>query len=441
MPKKSKEKEKIVLFWFRRDLRLDDNHGLHQALSSGKPVLPLFIFDPAILKPLKRDDHRVEFIHETLRNLDKELFENHQAFLAVYKKSPEKVFERLLKKYDVEAVYSNTDYEPYATSRDKEIRKICRTHKAVFRQYKDQVIFEKKEILKLDGGNHRMYSSYMKKWKASLNPKEHLVCFDTDIGYYFKHTEPRLGTLDELGFVKSYKDFPRPTINAKIMRGYPQTRDFPSQYRGVTHMSTHLRFGLVSIRALVNQAIDTAAETYLNELIWREYFMQLLWHNPRIAKQSYRKEYDKIKWRNKEQEFELWKRGMTGYPLVDAGMRELNATGYMHNRVRMVTASFLCKHLLIDWRWGEEYFASKLFDYEMSSNVGNWQWVAGCGADAAPYFRIFSPEIQMHKFDPRGTYIKKWVPEYFGVGYFKQIVEHTDARKRAMDVYKEGLGE
>jgi deoxyribodipyrimidine photo-lyase len=439
MGKASTKKEKIMLFWFRRDLRLDDNHGLHQALSSGKPVLPLFIFDPHILKDLKRDDHRVEFIHATLERLDDELAKKHQVSLAVYKKKPEDVFEKLLEKYDVEAVYSNTDYEPYATERDKKIRKLCRSHRAVFRQFKDQVIFEKKEILKLDGGNHIMYSSYAKKWKATLDPKEHLPCFDTDIGGYVQHKEPKIMTLDELGFVKSYKDFPRPTISPKIIRAYPQTRDFPADKKGTTHMSTHLRFGLVSIRALVSQVIDIASETYLNELIWREYFMQLLWHYPRIAKQSYRKEYDKIKWRNNEQEFELWKKGMTGYPIVDAGMRELNTTGYMHNRVRMIAASFLTKHLLIDWRWGEQYFAEKLFDYEMSSNVGNWQWVAGSGADASPYFRIFNPETQMQKFDPKGVYVKKWVPEYFGVGYFEPMVDHTKARKRALEAYKKAL--
>ena len=424
------------IFWFRRDLRLEDNIGLFEALSYGES-LPIFIFDPNILSELPKDDARVNFIFELLEKIQKQLKAENRS-LAIFYDEPENVFEKLIKENKISAVFTNHDYEPYARKRDAEIEKFLKSKDISFHTFKDQVIFEKDEIVKDDGKPYVVYTPYSNKWKEKFsreNIKQHHS--EKKLDQIAKHYYPFL-SLEAIGFKKSeikVEDF---DISSKVIENYKETRDFPS-VDGTSHLSPHLRFGAVSIRQLVKKASEFKQEIFLNELIWREFFMQILWHFPNTVTESFRPKYDNIKWRNNENEFKSWCEGKTGYPIVDAGMRQLNKTGNMHNRVRMVVASFLCKHLLIDWRWGEAYFAEKLLDYEQSSNIGNWQWASGSGVDAAPYFRIFNPSEQVKKFDKDFKYIRKWVPEFQEIDY-KPIVDHKDARERCLKVYKEAVG-
>ncbi|MFT5281060.1 MAG: deoxyribodipyrimidine photo-lyase [Flavobacteriaceae bacterium] len=430
-------KKPLSIMWFRRDLRLNDNHALLKALLSKVPVLPIFIFDTDILDTLPKDDHRISYIHKALSNMDAELKKNYNSSLAIFHGKPIDIFAEITKKYDIQDVYINHDYEPYAKKRDVEIERYLETQGVNFQTYKDQVIFEKSEVVKDDQSVYVVYTPYMKRWKANFNPKVNLVEYDCDLQNYTKHDE-RFLSLTDIGFVDSTIPMPEVNIDQDLLDQYGARRDFPAQL-GTSHVGTSLRFGTTSTRRLMNQAITSIDSTFMNELIWREFFMQILWHFPHTANQAFREKYDLIPWRDAPDDLQKWKDGQTGYPIVDAGMRELNTTGYMHNRVRMVVASFLCKHLLIDWREGERYFAEKLFDYELSSNVGNWQWVAGSGVDAAPYFRVFNPETQMKKFDPDGKYVRKWVPEYFGLGYVSEMIEHKAARERALETYKAAL--
>ena len=429
----------ISVFWFRRDLRLNDNAGLYHALKSEMPVLPIFIFDKEILSKLKyKDDARVTFIHQTIENLNKEL-QTLGSSLLVINEEVASAFKRLLIDYQIRAVYTNHDYEPYAINRDKTIINLLNQNQVSFQSFKDQVIFEKEEILKDDGKPYTVYTPYQRKWYHNLN-SFYLKSYPTEA--YFKNffkTEPlQIPSLNEIGFEKSKLIFPEISYKSFIKQ-YPEKRDFPGVL-GTTHVGLHLRFGTVSIRELTSVAYGYEEKTWLNELIWREFYMMILYHFPYTQNQAFKPAYDLIKWENNESQFKAWCEGETGYPLVDAGMRELNATGYMHNRVRMVVASFLTKDLLIDWRWGERYFAEKLLDYELSSNIGGWQWTAGCGTDAAPYFRIFNPTSQLLKFDPGLVYIKKWVPEYADFSkYPKPIIDHAFARDRCLKVFKEAL--
>ncbi|MBY8961942.1 DNA photolyase family protein [Flavobacterium sp. D11R37] len=424
------------IFWFRRDLRIDDNTGLYEALTSGESVLPIFIFDKNILGELPEDDHRVTFIYKLIQDINTEMHK-HKRSLAVFYDTPENVFKKLIKEHDIKAVYTNHDYEPYARKRDENIKELLEKEDVAFHTFKDQVIFEKDEVVKDDGDPYVVYTPYMKKWKQEFkkinirlhHPKDKLAEITT-------HSYPFL-SLSDIGFKESELK-PAPfDVDKDIIENYEDTRNFPA-IKGTSKLSPYLRFGAVSIREIVKKASDSKNETFLNELIWRELFMQILWHYPETVTKSFRAKYDDIKWRNDDAEFKAWCDGKTGYPMVDAGMRELNETGYMHNRVRLVVSSFLCKHLLIDWRRGEAYFAKKLFDYEQSSNVGNWQWAAGSGVDAAPYFRIFNPAEQIKKFDKDLKYVKKWVPEFQEIDY-KPIVEHKEARERALKVYKEAV--
>lgn len=423
------------VFWFRRDLRLEDNFGLFEALSDGE-TLPIFIFDPNILAELPKDDARVSFIFELLEKIQKQL-KSEKKSLAIFHDEPEKVFKKLVKEHKIEAVFTNHDYEPYAKKRDSEIEKLLKSNDISFQTFKDQVIFEKDEIVKDDGKPYVVYTPFSKKWKEKFSEKS-VRQHDSEkkLDQIASHNYPFL-SLEDIGFKKSkikVEDF---DVSKKIIENYKETRDFPS-VDGTSHLSPHLRFGSVSIRQIAKKASEFKQETFLNELIWREFFMQILWHFPKTVTESFRPKYDNIKWRNNEKEFKSWCEGKTGYPIVDAGMRQLNETGNMHNRVRMVVASFLCKHLLIDWRWGEAYFAEKLLDYEQSSNIGNWQWASGSGVDAAPYFRIFNPSEQVKKFDKEFKYIKKWVPEFQEIDY-KPIVDHKEARERCLKVYKEAV--
>jgi deoxyribodipyrimidine photo-lyase len=426
------------VFWFRRDLRIDDNSGFFEALNSGKEVLPIFIFDKTILDQLPKNDARVSFIHELLDKLDTELQKNGKT-LAVFYGEPLPVFEQLVKENKIDTVFTNHDYEPYAKKRDALISDFLQSKNINFKTFKDQVIFEKSEVVKADQTPYVVFTPYSKKWKENFrNAKlQHYNSEDllSNVAY---HSYPFL-SLKDIGFEQSKIKVSHYNISENLIHNYENTRNFPA-IAGTSMLGPYLRFGPVSIRKIVAKAIQEANETFINELIWREFFMQILWHFPHTATQSFRPKYDAIKWNNNEEEFQKWCEGKTGYPFVDAGMRELNATGHMHNRVRMIAASFLCKHLLIDWRWGEAYFATKLLDYEQSSNIGNWQWAAGSGVDAAPYFRIFNPTEQVKKFDKDLIYIKKWIPELEEFSYPKPIIDHKEARERCLRVYREAVG-
>lgn len=431
--------EKYTIFWFRRDLRLDDNIGFYRALQSDYPVLPIFIFDTEILKDLPEDDARVTFIFQQLQAMRNELQENYESSIAMYEGKPEKVFQQLIKDYAIAEVITNRDYEPYAKERDEKISSLLEDKDIKFTTYKDQVIFEKDEVVKKDGDPYLVYTPYMKTWKSNFNEDNLRIFYTNDyLDNLIKNTRLPNLSLSDIGFKKSSIEVPDYTVTKTMMNEYDDKRNLPSK-DATSHLSTHLRFGTVSVRKMVKKAIQVKDETFFEELIWREFFMQILYHYPETVTEAFKKKYDRIEWRNNKNEFKKWKEGKTGYPLVDAGMRQLNESGFMHNRVRMVVGSFLCKHLLIDWRWGEAYFAEKLLDYEMSSNIGNWQWVAGSGVDAVPYFRIFNPMSQKEKFDKEEKYIKKWVPEYGTKKYPEPMVDHKEARERCLKVYKSAV--
>ena len=431
--------DKVSIFWFRRDLRLHDNVGLHHALKSEHPVLPLFIFDTEILEKLPEDDPRVTFIFETLQKMRKTLQDDADSSVALYHGTPKEVFTNLINEYDIQFVFTNHDYEPYAKERDATIKDLLSENDIEFKTYKDQVIFEKDEVVKNDGDPYVVYTPYKDTWKDAFDPSEHLIEYEIDFSNFIEHQ--RLPTLDlqDMGFKTSTLKVPDYTVTSDLIENYEDTRNYPAKENGTSRLGPHLRFGTVSIRKMVKKAIAETNEVFWSELIWREFFMQILWHYPKTVNNAFKSKYDRIEWRNNEEEFERWKNGKTGYALVDAGMRQLNQSGYMHNRVRMLVASFLCKHLLIDWRWGEAYFAEKLLDYEMASNVGNWQWAAGSGVDAAPYFRIFNPMTQIEKFDKDKVYIKQWVPEFQDADYPDKMVDHKEARERCLKVYKEAV--
>lgn len=434
--------QKYVIHWFRRDLRLYDNHALAAALDSGLPVWCLFIFDSHILKKLPREDARVQFIYEQINRIKKQL-QKYGSDLNVLSGTPVDLWNSLAEDPNLQAVYTNRDYEPSALDRDQKIQEVLSIHKIDFHTFKDHVIFEKKEITTQQGYPYSVYTSYNRAWKEKLqidpgNPENNVHLKDFKVvldGRLLGFDTPdAMPALESLGFSPvNIPGLPTDLKNVSVV-DYDKWRDIPA-VQGTSRLGTALRFGTVSIRETMKMAIKNN-ETFWNELIWREFFAQILFNYPYVTEGPYRKMYEKIEWRNNEEEFHLWCTGQTGYSLVDAGMRELNETGFMHNRVRMVTASFLVKHLLIDWRWGEAYFAEKLMDYELASNNGNWQWVAGCGTDAAPYFRIFNPELQQKRFDPKYIYVKKWVKEWNTGKYPTRIVDHREARERCLKAYR-----
>lgn len=429
--------EYYTVFWFRRDLRLEDNAGLYAALTSGHKVLPIFIFDTEIIHKLPSKDARIEMIHAALGKMTNAMKGN-RCNVGMYLGKPKAAFESLIKKYPIKKVVTNRDYEPYASERDDQIADLLKENDIAFETHKDHVIFEKSEVSKDDGLPYKVYTPYSRKWLKRFD-QEGLQHYPSEnhLNQLAEVSQPEV-SLQELGFEPSYIEQPQYRFDESIIRTYEATRNFPA-LDNTSKTGAHLRFGTLSIRKMVKKAAAEENITFLKELIWREFFMQILWHFPHTSKQCFKPQYERIQWRNNEEEFKRWCEGNTGYPFVDAGMRELNATGFMHNRVRMLVGSFLCKHLLIDWRWGEAYFAEKLLDYEMSSNVGNWQWVAGCGVDAAPYFRIFNPTDQIKKFDKQHRYIQKWVPNYQDTNYAPPIVEHKFARERCLKTYKEAL--
>ena len=426
----------VNIFWFRRDLRLDDNVGFYNALKSDLPVLPIFIFDTEILDKLPEDDARVTFIHETLQNMRQTLQDEYGSSIAMFKGKPESVFKDIIKNYNVKEVFTNHDYEPYATKRDKSIKSLLKDNDIEFHTFKDQVIFEKDEVVKKDGDPYVVYTPYMRTWKEKFKDYDLKIYYTNDFlkNLIENSRLPNL-SLSDIGFKKSSQKIEDYKVTPTLIQEYEDTRNFPAK-DSTSKLGPHLRFGTVSVRKMVKKAIAEKNEIFWQELIWREFFMQILWHFPKTHKDAFKSKYDKIEWRNNEDEFKAWCEGKTGYPFVDAGMRQLNETGFMHNRVRMLVGSFLCKHLLIDWSWGEAYFAEKLHDYDMSSNVGNWQWVAGSGVDASPYFRIFNPTTQIDKFDKNHEYINTWVKDLQELSYPDKIVDHKEARERCLKVYK-----
>ena len=428
----------INIFWFRRDLRVEDNAGLYHALKEGKNVLPLFIFDTEILDKLEdKADKRVQFIHQEIERLHDEL-KIYGSSLLIKTGKPTEVLKQLLDEYRIENVYTNRDYEPYAQERDELIRKLLKERRASLLPYKDHVIFEMHEVLKDDGKPYTVFTPYSKKWKIKLSP---FYCQSYSTlkyaGNFFKTKPLPIPSLASIGFIKTDFVFPARLVSNDVIKNYSERRDFPA-VNGTSKLGIHLRFGTLSVRKLLSYALERN-QTFVNELIWRDFYQMILFHFPKVVKQAFKPDYDLIAWENDELKFKAWRAGQTGYPLVDAGMRELNATGYMHNRVRMVVASFLTKHLLIDWRWGEAYFAEKLLDFDLASNNGGWQWASGSGTDAAPYFRVFNPQLQMEKFDPDMKYVNYWVPEYGTDAYAKPIVSHPDAREKVLIVYKKAL--
>jgi deoxyribodipyrimidine photo-lyase len=428
----------VNIFWFRRDLRLHDNAGLYHALKKGKPLVPVFIFDRNILDELEdRKDKRVEFIHSSLQEIQQLLLTTGST-LDVRYGYPNEIWKQLIQDYKIENVYTNHDYEHYAKSRDEEVTKFLEANGISLHSFKDQVIFEKAEVIKDDGKPYTVFTPYSRKWKATLN-NFYLSSYPTEKLFFnfFRQKEKPILSLAEMNFRSSDHVFPIKKWKMEIIKHYDVQRDHPA-IAGTSRLSVHLRFGTLSIRELAREA-RKLNETFLNELIWRDFYQMILWHFPHVVERSFKPEYDNIKWRNNEKEFDAWCKGQTGYPIVDAGMRELNETGFMHNRIRMIVASFLTKHLLIDWRWGEAYFAKKLLDFDLAANNGGWQWAAGSGCDAAPYFRIFNPYLQTTRFDPELEYIRKWVSEFEELTYPQPIVDHEFARKRCLEVYGKAL--
>ncbi|MEM9325833.1 MAG: deoxyribodipyrimidine photo-lyase [Bacteroidota bacterium] len=427
---------KVSIFWFRRDLRLEDNCGLFHALKGDDAVQPIFIFDRDILDELNDDsDARVHFIHGEISRLAQEIAVRGGS-LDVRYGHPLEIWKQLLEDYEISALYANRDYEPYARERDKAVYELLESQGIPFISKKDQVFYEKSEVLKADGAPYVVYTPYSRLWKERFK-NEGIPFFDSSSIQHWNPGSNQLISLEAMGFKPSTLSFPGRTVDLGIVKNYHNTRNTPSK-PGTTRLSVHLRFGTISIRELIRQTADANGK-YLNELIWRDFYSSILWHFPHVAKGNFNKKYDRVAWRNDEEEFHRWCKGETGYPIVDAGMRELNNTGYMHNRVRMIVASFLTKHLLVDWRWGEAYFAEKLLDFDLTSNNGGWQWAAGTGVDAAPYFRIFNPYSQTDKFDPKKKYIEHWVPEYDSAEYPEPIVDHKAARERALETYKAAL--
>jgi len=427
---------KINIFWFRRDLRLDDNPALNNALAEGLPVLAVFIFDISVISELPEDDPRISFIYDTLSEINNDLIKFNSSIL-ILKGDPEATWEKLVSSYEINSVYVNKDYEPYSISRDIKIKNLLSKYGISLFSFKDHVIFEEREILKPDNNPYTIFTPYKNKWlkKIAEIPGQNIYPSKKISTNYYKNSY-HFPSLEDLGYRKSCKIVS--PFDLSVVPEYEKLRDFPSLDQ-TTYLGPHLRFGTVSIRKIVQVAIRDNS-TFLSELIWREFFMQILFNFPQVVSTNFRRKYDNVEWMNNEAEFEKWCNGMTGYPMVDAGMRQLNETGYMHNRVRMITSGFLCKHLLIDWRWGEAYFAIKLLDYELSSNNGNWQWAAGTGCDAAPYFRVFNPNTQQQKYDSGKHYIRRWIKDPEGSQYPKPIVEHNFARARVISAFRKGLG-
>ena len=467
-----READGSALVWFRRDLRDFDHAALHAALSAHGVVHCAFVFDTEILDALgSKADRRLTFIWESVRELKGALERRGGGLHVLHGRARDEV-PRLARSLGVAAVYANRDYEPQAIARDDEVAERLHTAGIDFRTRKDQVIFESGEVLTRAGGAFSVFTPYKKAWLARLEPR-HLAPWET--GRMASRLAPAasgpMPGLNALGFERG--DLPLPpgmSGGARLWKAfrrrlaeYAARRDFPA-LEGTSRLSVHLRFGTVSIREFVRHTRaqqGRGAQTWLSELVWREFFCAILAVRPDVVGRSYRREYDALRWANDEKGFRAWCEGRTGYPLVDAAMRELNARGTLHNRLRMVTASFLVKDLGIDWRLGERYFAEKLLDYDLAANNGGWQWCASTGCDAQPWFRIFNPVTQSRRFDPDGVYIRRWVRELahvpdawvhapwemvtatqqaarciIGKDYPAPVVGHEEARQRTLARYE-----
>ncbi len=425
-------RDPLVIVCFRRDLRLSDNTALNAALESGLPVLPVYIFDETTLRTLPPDDGRLNFIYALLAGMDRDL-KKQGSSLRVCRGRSEAVWEKLLREYPCNAVYMNRDYDPGAVDTEDALGQRLRKRNIAFHTFRDRVIVEGDEVVKRDGMPYTVFTPYKRAWLEKFRETDPETG-NGGTGRFYRCAFPFPGR-EELGIRASgvrVRDY-----TLEHLDRYARDRDIPAADAG-SYLGPHLRFGSVSIRRIV-RSLNTKHEVFLSELIWREFFMQILLHYPRVLHANFREKYNGIAWRNNDNEFERWCKGETGYPLVDAGMRQLNRTGYMHNRVRMVAASFLCKDLLTDWRRGEEYFSRKLLDYEPASNNGNWQWAAGTGCDAAPFFRIFNPVTQQKRFDKALRYVRTWIPGYEEGRYLNPVVEHRAARERALSAYKAGM--
>lgn len=464
------------LVWFRRDLRDYDHAALYHALKISTQVYCTFIFDTDILNSLQdKADRRVEFIWESVREL-KETLQANGGDLIVMHGSGQNSIPQLARSLHVEAVFCNHDYEPNAVARDAHVAEQLKQQNIAFHHYKDHVIFEKDEILTMAGKPYGVFTPYKNMWLKTVNDfyiKPYPV--DRYIHHLGKTTPTDIPSLGSMGFQKTNLSSMRlPTgmqgglalfedFKARMDR-YKDARDFPAT-KGVSYLSLHLRFGTISIRHLAREAMqaeNAGAYTWLSELIWRDFYVQILHHHPRVSMGSaYKPEYETLPFPNDKKLFLAWCNGKTGYPLVDAAMRQLNSTGFMHNRLRMVAASFLVKDLLIDWRWGEQYFAEKLIDFDLSANNGGWQWAASTGCDAQPWFRIFNPVTQSERFDAQGKFIRKYIPELskcndkeihapwlipplrlqslnlvIGRDYPLPVVDHATQRTLVLDLYK-----
>lgn len=431
------KQQQVSIFWFRRDLRIEDNHGLFQALKSDCPVVPIFIFDTTILKHFPKNDARVSFIHQNLQKLQTEL-KKYNSSIQIYYGEPLKIWQKIVEQFDIHTVFANRDYEQTAIDRDKAVYEFLKGKQIPFKGFKDQVIFEKQEILTGSQTPYTVFTPYSKKWKANIEASTFQEFKSQDLLKKLYTFQTDFPSLEEIGFEQSSIKVLPYSLDVNLLKNYQKNRDFP-HLKGTSKLSPHLRFGTISVRKVCRKA-HQLSETFLNEIIWRDFYAQVLFNFPYVERGNFRPQYNAVQWRNNEEEFQKWCNGQTGFPIVDAGMRQLNETGYMHNRVRMITASFLVKDLLIDWRWGEAYFAQKLLDFDLASNNGGWQWAAGTGTDAAPYFRIFNPDSQHKKFDPKSQYVKMYVPEYGTNDYVKPIVNHKDARERTLLAYKKALG-
>ncbi|MEI7577632.1 MAG: deoxyribodipyrimidine photo-lyase [Armatimonadota bacterium] len=455
-----------AICWIRRDLRLTDHRALTLASEAAAAVAVVFVFDPAILDPLERDDSRVNFIHQSLIELDSRLKQQGSSLVVRYG-DPVEIVPNLARELRAEAVFTAHDLEPDALERDLRVRQRLIDQGTEFRSCKDHLVRQKNEVLSQSGTPFRVYTPYSKAWKAALVPEKDLVEYTPDLTKLLPKSELtdvlRPWTIEDIGFkpknpwLKAGEDAAKDRLAKFLpkMDAYGDERDFPAN-EGTSYLSVDLRFGTISIRELFRQALSReskGSEKWLNELIWREFYADVLANNPHVVQTTFNPAYRDLVWPGSDEHFELWKAGQTGYPIVDAAMRCFKETGWMHNRLRMIVASFLTKDLLVDYKKGEAYFASKLLDFELASNNGGWQWAASVGVDAQPYFRIFNPYLQSVKFDAEGTFIREWVPELreasvpelhdlpplrrAALGYVSQIVDHATQKQLALSLFGE----
>lgn len=471
MPKNS-------LVWLRRDLRLHDHHALYQACKESENVHLTFVFDDNILKYLPKEDMRLTFIHDSLVEMEEEL-KKYEASINILAGNPIEEIPKLCKKLNIEQVYTNRDYEPYATARDQRVKKALEEMGIIFCDYKDTVFFEKGEIKTKTDAPYKVFTPYKNKWyEKFVEINETLSDYKPNLKKLAENDNKNSITRKDWHKALGFTVMP-PTLKAgtkeakkrmktfeKNIELYDEARDFPAMDK-TSNISPYIRHGNISVRDLLRKGMSGKSNghrIWTSEVIWREFYQQILAEFPHVKKGAFKQEYDDIKWIGGKKEFDAWKEGRTGYPLVDAAMRCLNETGMMHNRLRMVVASFLCKTLLVNWKKGEAYFAEKLLDFDLAANNGGWQWSASSGTDAQPYFRIFNPYSQSEKFDKDGIFIKKWCPELagfsakkihnpsladmleqteagctIGVDYPFPVVDYKQKRAQALEMYKSAL--